>query len=244
MQVPGSEADVHVRPCSDVTAWRRCVDLQREIWHFDPAELIPVHVLSVASKTGGQVLGAFLGGGNQVGFALSFPAFRSKRQYLHSHMVAVLPEWQSRGVGRRLKLAQRDEALRRDIDLIEWTFDPLEARNAYFNIARLGVVIRCYIPDVYGLSTSPLHRNLPTDRLLAEWHLRSPRVQAAISSDVSRRTTDSIEIPLAATEHESPGAVQARIRSEFDRWFTRGYAVVGFSVRGDSGTYLLEPYED
>jgi predicted GNAT superfamily acetyltransferase len=175
---------------------------------------------------------------------LSFPAFRAGRQYLHSHMVAVLPEWQNRGVGRRLKFAQRDEALQRNLDLIEWTFDPLEARNAYFNVVRLGAVVLRYIPDLYGPSSSPLHRGLPTDRLLAEWHLKSPRVEAAVAGKPIQPNPGAVEISLAAVGQESSADVQARVRFEFTRWLGRGYAVTGFALHGETGAYLLEPYEN
>jgi predicted GNAT superfamily acetyltransferase len=244
MQVAHSDTAVHIRACADVASWQRCVDLQREVWHFDPAELVPVHVLTVACKTGGQVLGAFDDAGAQIGFALSFASFRDDRRYLHSHMVAVLAEWQNRGVGRRLKLAQRDDALQRGLDLIEWTFDPLEVRNAYFNIARLGVIVRRYIPDLYGPSSSPLHRGLATDRLLAEWRLDSPRVVAAVRGEVIHPSGKTAEIAVPAKNERVTAEVQAQIRSAFADWLARGYAVTGFAMHGDTGTYLLEPYEN
>jgi predicted GNAT superfamily acetyltransferase len=239
-----SNSQVEVRPCRDVESWRRCVELQREVWHFDPAELVPVHVLAAVAKSGGQVLGAFDNAGAQVGFALAFPAFRDDRRYLHSHMVAVLPEYQNHGVGRKLKLAQRDEALARGIDLIEWTFDPLEARNAHFNIALLGAIVRRYIPDLYGSSSSPLHRGLPTDRLLAEWRLNSPRVCGALRGDVSNHSGRQVEIDVPSTASEVTAEVQARVRDKFTSLLSRGYAVTGFVLTGHTGKYLLELYED
>lgn len=244
MPVAPSNAAIHIRPCADVASWQRCVELQREVWQFDPAELVPVHVLLVAAKTGGQVLGAFDDAGRQVGFALAFPAFREDRRYLHSHMVAVVSEWQNRGAGRQLKLAQREEALGRGIDLIEWTFDPLEVRNAHFNIARLGAIVRRYLPDLYGPSSSPLHRGLPTDRLVAEWWLRSPRVIAAVRGEVSARSTAHVEIVVPANPGAVTAEVQAGIRAEFTEWLGRGYGVTGFAKGSEAASYLLEPYEN
>ena len=244
MQVSHSNAAVSIRPCTDVASWRRCVELQHDVWHFDPAELVPVHVLAVAAKTGGQVIGAYAQNGNQIGFALSFPAFRGSSRYLHSHMVAVLPQYQNRGVGKRLKVAQRDDALKRGLDLIEWTFDPLELRNAYFNIAHLGVIVRRYIPDLYGPSSSPLHRGLPTDRLVAEWRLNSPRVLAALGGDAGSHAGRTAEIFVPDTSRGATAEVQARVRAEFTSWFSRGYAVTGFARSGLDGKYLLELYED
>ena len=244
MKPAGSKVAIEIRACADVGSWQRCVDLQREVWHFDPAELVPVHVLAVAAKTGGQVLGAFDSDGSQIGFALAFPAFRDDRRHLHSHMVAVLPDWQNRGVGRELKLAQRDDALRRDIDLIEWTFDPLEVRNAYFNIARLGAIVRRYVPDLYGPSSSPLHRGLPTDRLLAEWWLKTPRVVAAVRGDPPASEDVKARISVPAADERVTAEVQSRIRSEFTGCFSRGHAVTGFAMGEQTGEYLLGPYEN
>ena len=120
---------------------------------------------------------------NLIGYALAIPGLRDGRPYFHSHMLAVAPEYRNRGVGKMLKLAQREDALARGIELIEWTFDPLEIKNAFFNIEKLGAIVRRYTPDFYGASTSPLHGNLPTDRLHAEWWLRTARVHALIAGE-------------------------------------------------------------
>src|SRR5204863_4468964 len=124
--------------------------------------------------------GAFSGEA-MVGFAMSLPGYRDGQAYLHSHMLAVLPEYRNSGVGRNLKLAQREDALERGFERMEWTFDPLEIKNAHLNIARLGAIVRRYMPDFYGPSTSPLQGNLPTDRLVAEWWLRSELVGRVLS---------------------------------------------------------------
>jgi predicted GNAT superfamily acetyltransferase len=116
-----------------------------------------------------------------VGLALAFVATREGLAYLHSHMVAVLDEYQNREMGRMLKLAQRENALDRGINLIEWTFDPLQLKNAHFNIERLGAIVRRYLPNLYGRTSSPLHAGLPTDRLVAEWWVRSQRVEAVLA---------------------------------------------------------------
>src|SRR6201987_2077827 len=115
-----------------------------------------------------------------VGFTMALVGIHGKTPYLHSHMTGVLPEYRARKIGRALKLFQREEALSRDIRLIEWTFDPLEMRNAHFNLNRLGAIARRYEPNLYGITSSPLHRGLATDRLVAEWYLDSPRVLAAL----------------------------------------------------------------
>ena len=152
---------------------------------------------------------------------------------MHSHHTGVHHDYRDRGVGRKLKLFQRDEALSRDIRFVQWTFDPLELRNAHFNLNRLGAISRQYKPNLYGITSSPLHRGLATDRLLAEWHLDSKRVVAAISNLLTEPTPVEIgariELPeeleqWKQTDVVATRKVQDRIRGEFMNHFNRGYA--------------------
>jgi predicted GNAT superfamily acetyltransferase len=204
----------------------------------------------VAAHTGGEVLGAF-DGDRMVGYTLAVVGLRDRVPYLHSHMTGVVGEYRNRGVGRLLKLFQRTEALGRGIRLVQWTFDPLELRNAYFNLNRLGAICRKYHPNLYGVTTSPLHRGLATDRLLAEWHLDSARVVAAIE-DLAKDPADAparIELPpeLERWQREdSPqiAAMQARVREEFTRWFAKGYAAVALRTGPGNSAYLLTPWSD
>ena len=130
----------------------------------------------VAEKIGGQVIGAF-DDGKLVAFALSVPGSRGGHSYLHSQMLAVRSEYRNAGLGRQIKLFQREDALARGFELIEWTFDPLEIKNAYLNIERLGAIARRYSVNQYGITSSPLQGGLPSDRLVAEWWLKSKRVE-------------------------------------------------------------------
>src|SRR5580700_5290536 len=222
-----------VRKCEGIQEFQRCVELQKEIWGEEDIEVEPATLFVVASETGGQVLGAF-DGGRLVGYTLALVGFAGGKVFLHSHMTGVHRDYRDRGVGRRLKLFQREEALGRGIRLIVWTFDPLETRNAHFNLNRLGAIARKYLPNLYGLTTSPLHLGLPTDRLLAEWPLDSARVVAAVE-DLAKETEDApakIELPAELEQWKrndtpSVAAVQARIREEFVGWFARGYAAIG-----------------
>src|SRR5271168_211692 len=184
-----------VRKCSSIEEFHGCVALEKEIWGEEDLEVEPVTLFVVAAETGGQVLGAF-DGKRMVGFTLAVAGFREGTIFLHSHMTGVLAEYRDRGVGRALKLFQREDALGRGIRLIVWTFDPLEIRNAHFNLNRLGAIARKYLPNLYGLTTSPLHRGLPTDRLLAEWQLDSERVVAAVEDLVGGATASSASIEL------------------------------------------------
>ncbi len=239
-----------IRPLSGMDEMHACEQLQRDIWQCSEIEVVPSSIFLVAQKTGGEVLGAFHDS-RAVGFTLAFSALRSPRFYLHSHMAAVLPEYQNHGVGRRLKLAQREHALARGIDLIEWTFDPLELKNAHFNIARLGVIVRQYLPDLYGRQRSQLYASLPTDRFIAEWRLDSNRVQHTLQG-VRQQTAgkhERISVPayigeLSKSDTQAAAEIQSRLRREFLRLFQQSYAVTGFELTNGDGTYLLEAYED
>jgi len=240
-------ATIAIRPCTRLEEYDRCVELQRLVWGFADVELVPKDVIVVAGSTGGQVLGAF-NGAEMVGFLLSFPGYRDGRSYIHSHMLAVLPDYRDAGVGRRLKLEQRADALARGLELVEWTFDPLELKNAYFNIERLGAIVRRYIVNKYGRTSSPLHGGLPTDRLVAEWWLKTPRVEAVVKGGAVAHAPGArrIAVPasiaqLKSNDRTMAECVQSEVREQFQKLFDSGYAVTGFEATADAGTYLLEP---
>ena len=129
------DANFTIRPCHAIEEFEQMVELEAKVWGFSERDVVPSQMYILAAKIGGQVLGSFVGD-EMVGFVLAYPGIREGRPYLHSHMAAVLPEFRNSGIGRELKLAQREDALTRGIKLIEWTFDPLQTRNAYFNICR------------------------------------------------------------------------------------------------------------
>jgi predicted GNAT superfamily acetyltransferase len=238
---------IEIRSVSSLEQFERCVALQIEVWGYNDGDTIPRRVFIVAQRIGGQVLGAF-DGDTMIGFAMSLPGYRDGRSYLHSHMLAVLPEYRNSGIGRRLKLAQRDDASARGFDLMEWTFDPLEIRNAHLNIARLGAIVRRYQPDFYGPSTSPLQGGLPTDRLYAEWWLRSPRVASVLRGEVQPpQIIERVTVPQAIYQWKQDiqqrslaQALQITIREALQSAFHRGLAVVGYERDADgNGSYLL-----
>src|SRR6185503_8049825 len=172
---------ITVRALVTQQEFQHAVQLQKDIWGFDDVELLPVRLFIVATKVGGQAFGAF-DEERMIGFCLAIPGLKpGGGTYLHSHMLGVMPEYRDTGVGRMLKLKQREDALARSIDLIEWTFDPLEIKNAYFNMERLGAIVRRYVRNQYGTTTSRLHGGLPTDRCVAEWWIASPGVNAVVS---------------------------------------------------------------
>jgi predicted GNAT superfamily acetyltransferase len=238
--------EIDVRHCSDLAEYEECVRLEHAVW--GDAITVPSAIFVVAHHTGGQVVGAFHEG-KMVGFTLSLAAVRAGRPFLHSHMTAVLPDFRDRGVGRRLKLFQRQDALKRGIDLIEWTFDPLEIRNAHFNLIRLGAVARRIIPNCYGVTASPLHAGLPTDRLVAEWWLNSERVKSVLADDVRpiKGSLERVPIPanlveIRVSDRAAAAQVQSDTREQFQKWFARGYAVTGLESRDGGTDYLLEPF--
>ncbi len=239
----GSEAEsvaaLSPRPLTTRDEFAEAVRLQQEIWGFADTELLPVRLFVVATKIGGQVFGAF-DGGRMVGFCLAIPGLKpGGRHYLHSHMLGVLPEYRNLHVGRMLKLAQREEALARGIDLIEWTFDPLEIKNAYFNLERLGAVVRRYVLNQYGTTTSHLHGGLPTDRCVAEWRLRAPRVEAIVRGEPVLRPPIQarIDVPadIDAIRRDDPKRareIQRSISDRFVEYLGRGLAVIAFDRPG------------
>ena len=172
------KVSLHIRPITTIEGCRHVAALEREVWGYADAEdVIPPPVLIVSVKRGGILLGAFDDASAMKGFVYSLPALKAGRVTQWSHMLGVVPEARGTGLGLRLKLAQREHALKLDVDLIEWTYDPLQAPNAQLNFARLGVVASEYAENFYGDSSSPLHRGTPTDRLIAEWHLTRPHVE-------------------------------------------------------------------
>ncbi len=243
--------EVVMRSCVGFDELDECVRLQVETWGYDETDVIPRRLFTVAQRIGGQVIGAFEGQ-RLVGFAMSLPGVKERAgaapvPYLHSHMLAVTPQYRNVGIGRRLKLFQRDEALSRGFTLMEWTFDPLEIKNAFLNIHRLGAMVRSYTQNFYGVSSSRLQGGLPTDRLHAEWWMDSNRVRAILSGSPNAplEILETIVVPKAVSEWKATGVsraigVQAENRDRFLDAFSRGLSVVGFRVDDEgNGTYEL-----
>jgi len=243
---------IHIQSLTSLEHFELCVVLQLEVWGYSDGDVIPRRVFVVAQRIGGQVLGAF-DGETLVGFAMSLPGYREGKSYLHSHMLAVLPQYRNAGIGRRLKLAQRDDAIARGFDLMEWTFDPLEIRNSHLNINRLGAIVRRYQPDFYGPSSSPLQGGLPTDRLYAEWWLRSSRVDDLLRGEPqTEQILERIMVPSTiyqwkqnAEQRNLARTLQSNNRAALGSAFQRGLAVVGYErdTQGN-GTFLLGPWKD
>jgi predicted GNAT superfamily acetyltransferase len=245
--------NLSLRSCHSVGEFRQALQLQKDVWNWTDIELVPVRLFVVAEKVGGHVLGAF-NENEMVGFAYGLPGIRGNHSYLHSHMLGVREDFRNTGLGRALKFFQRDIALQQGFELIEWTFDPLEIKNAYLNIEKLGAIARRYTVNQYGITTSPLQGGLPTDRLIAEWWIRSKRMQSVLDNGKhpSISVTESIDVPYEIYEWKSSSetkakaaSVQARNREKFQAAFDRGLGVIGYE-RDDhgNGKFLLGQWDE
>ncbi|MGH9589205.1 MAG: GNAT family N-acetyltransferase [Terracidiphilus sp.] len=248
---------IEFRSCCGFDELQACVQLEIETWGYHESDIIPRKAFLVAQKIGGQVIGAFETGIAElprrlVGFALSLPGVKSPpgaepTPYLHSHMLAVREPYRNQGLGARLKREQRLEALSRGIRRMEWTFDPLEIKNAFLNVHKLGAVARHYLENFYGVSSSRLQGGLPTDRLLAEWCLDSPWVNATLGgAQPCHDVVERIVVPASIYEWKSSEqnrqrarAVQLENRGRFQGAFAQGLAVTGF-LRDAQGNGIFE----
>ena len=257
---------IEIRSCRGLEELEQCVQLQIETWGLEPDETTPRKTFLLAQKIGGQVVGAFdtelagsdLAGktGALVGFAMSLPGVKAgtnfsdgqPRAYLHSHMLAVREGYRNRGLGAQLKLEQRREALERGIRRMEWTFDPLEIKNAFLNIHKLGATVCQYRVNFYGVSSSRLQGGLPTDRLLAEWQLDSARVSAHLAGQVTgyQSIEERITVPAAIyqwkgsdRDRERALAVQLENRHKFQQALSRGLGVIDFE-RDEEGNGIFK----
>jgi predicted GNAT superfamily acetyltransferase len=274
-----------IRECRGFDELQACVDLQVEVWGYSDGDVIPRRVFLVAQKIGGQVIGAFETSGEQgtgnreqdapgdsegegdagsmIGFALSLPGVKTGAQsrtgkpesYLHSHMLAVREGYRNKSIGARLKMAQRDDALRRGFERMEWTFDPVEIKNSFLNIRKLGAVVRRYEENFYGPSSSRLQGGLQTDRLVAEWWIASARVEVAVMGnppEAPENAAERIIVPAeiyawkAEDSHRHLAQeVQAENRRRFQKAFAEGLAVVAFTRDADgNGTFHLDKWAE
>ncbi len=238
--------EIEIRALTQPAQFQEAVDLQKVIWGFDDVDLLPVRFFIVVTKIGGQAFGAY-DRDRMVAFCIAIPGIkRGSGTYLHSHMLGVLAEYRDYGIGRMLKLKQREEALLHGVELIEWTFDPLELKNAYFNIERLGCVVRRFVRNQYGISSSQLQGGLPTDRCTAEWWIGTHWVRSAIDRQDRDRPVvlARISIPndigrLKQEDSHAARAVQAAASAQFIENFAKGLAVIGFERSPHAGTYLF-----
>ncbi|MCG8470015.1 MAG: GNAT family N-acetyltransferase [Gemmatimonadetes bacterium] len=213
---------IALRQLETLDEFRECVSLQKTTWGDAFADVVPGSLLQVIRKTGGLVGGAF-DDDRMIGFVLSLLGTYEATTMHWSHMLAVSPDHRGQGLGRRLKLFQRDELLESGIDTVFWTFDPMVAANAHLNLNRLGASVVRYVPNMYGADTgSPLHAGGDTDRLIVRWDLNSQRaswaIEGAQTRPPSRRLDDSGVVTRASAtdEDDLPGGDEVLIEVPTD----------------------------
>lgn len=250
-----SDETIEIRECRRIEELKQCVSLQRETFALPEIEISPARHFIVTENAGGFTLGAFTADAELIGFVLSVPAFVGDERFFYSHMAAVKPEFQSHGIGARLKWAQRGESLRRGVKTVKWTFQPVQARNAFFNLEKLGVTIKNYKPNFYGTDYATVPEQtektgLDSDRLFAEWHLESEKVERLARNEVyaeENQVARTVEIPndwnkLVKTDARTAAAEQARIKREFQIAFAADLVCRGFERSETNPKYLL--YEE
>ncbi|MBI2677444.1 MAG: GNAT family N-acetyltransferase [Candidatus Koribacter versatilis] len=253
MTAESDTSNITIRKCTTTAEFQDCVALQKEVWNFSDVDLVPLRMFVVADKIGGQIIGSF-DGEELVGFALSIPGSRGGHPYLHSHMLAVRERYRNAGLGKQMKLLQREDGMARGFELIEWTFDPLEIKNSFLNLERLGAIAQRYNINQYGISSSPMQGGLPTDRLVAEWWLKSKRVTALLEGGERPKVIQEKTIRVPALvyewkanekEREKAKEVQLRNRDEFLRAFAEGLSVLGYERdQKGNGAFLLAHWDE
>jgi predicted GNAT superfamily acetyltransferase len=234
-----SGCDITIRPLTTLDELAACVDVQRSVWGWADVDLMPLRLFVLMQHVGGVVLGAYHDD-RLVGFVNCVPGLHDGRPFWHSHMMGVLPPYQNRGIGTALKLAQKRHALDRGITSIQWVFDPLEAKNAYLNIAKLGAVVRRYSINHYGASTSPLHAGLDSDRLVAEWRLDAPPIVVRPWDHRTVFVPDNVQ----AMRRLDPPAVkrlQLAVREQFLRNLSQRLIAAGCERHPHGSTYVFTP---
>ncbi len=255
-----SPVSIAIRSLTTDAEIRAVEELQRLAWRLPDVEIVPLHVLVTAARNGGLLLGAF-DGERLAGFVFGFLGLTAAGQLKHcSHMAGVHPDYRDRNLGYRLKLAQRAHVLAQGIDLITWTFDPLEARNGWLNFHKLGAVCRTYLRSVYGDMRDGLNAGLPSDRLQVDWWIGSQRVEQRLRGDAPPPSVLSAweTAPRAAGEDRAlitiPANFQAikaadlalamqwrlATRQQFESAFAQGMAVVDVGREADQCCYLLD----
>src|SRR5215204_1283164 len=244
--------EVTIREVEKLEEMQKCIELQRKVFASPDLEISPVRHLLVARYAGGFTLGAYMGE-RLVAFVLSLPMFlENLKPAFYSHMTAVAAEFQSLGIGAQLKWAQRTRAVAVGVDYIKWTYQPVLARNAFFNIERLGVTVNTYMPNFYGTGAEANESKIQvlevdSDRLFADWHLMSPKVSALSRGEKFEETAEAartVEIPpdwnrLVVRDTKKAILEQERIKHEFQAAFAEDLIVRGFERSETNPKYLL-----
>ena len=192
---------IEIRSLDGLDAYQACVELQCETWGEGFTDVIPPSILKVAQRVGGVALGAFAPGKQLVGFVFGLTGVENGRIVHWSDMLAVRPSARNLGLGRRLKEEQRKLVRELGGEVIYWTFDPLVARNAHINLNRLGARPNEYVVDMYGITDSPLHGGVPTDRIIVAWPTRDEEIAERLTeSERALSSIDCCQSPVVTSE--------------------------------------------
>lgn len=242
-----SGSEIVVRECTSVEEFQQCIDLERTVWNDADIGIMPIRLYMISKACNAPTFGAFEASGKLVGFVHTMIALMDKHVVYHSHLAAVLEQWRHRNIGYRMKLAQREHALRAGVPLIIWTFKPLQSRNAHFNINKLGAIIRRYAVNYYGDGLSTVFDSaVPSDRLFAEWWVSSRHVESVLADNrpkvEDKRNSVSIPDDIEKVNAESLEEHQrwhVRVREEFQDKLASGLIARGFERESGIGRYLF-----
>ncbi|HYB97354.1 MAG TPA: hypothetical protein VEC39_20445 [Vicinamibacterales bacterium] len=224
-------SDIEIRDLTAIGEFKTVVELEREIWGYtDSADMVGVPVFIFTVHRGASLIGAFAPGNRLVGFAYAVVGMKQGRPMMWSHMAGVLPEFRG-GLGYRLKLEQRDRALAQGYDLIEWTFDPMQAMNAHFNFAKLGGVVEEYAQNFYGESTSALHKGTPTDRVVLSWRIGAPHVVRRLQYGAGQRGDTQAAVPGTVRAQEVAAAPVVNTTAMEGEWRLNTHIDLGIAER-------------
>jgi predicted GNAT superfamily acetyltransferase len=246
------DADVTIRECVSVEDFQQCIELERAVWRDDDIGIMPIRLYMISKACNAPTIGAFDATGKLVGFVHTMLALMGRQVVYHSHLAAVIEGLRHKDIGYRLKLKQRESAIAAGVPLIIWTFDPLQSRNAHLNINKLGAIIRRYEENYYGEGLSSVFgTDVPSDRIFAEWWVRSPHVEATLAgSRPPVPNAESVVIPedinrACAQSVEAHIEWRLRVRADFRRETDKGLIARGFERDSASGTsrYLFGPDE-
>jgi len=226
-------SNIRIRDIDEVAEMRDVEELQKEVWGIPDLDVVPLTQLVAAKEAGGVLIGAY-DGESLVGFVYGFPSYEYGKLAHHSHMLAVKPAYRNFDLGRQLKLAQRDRVVAQGVELISWTFDPLQSLNAHFNFNKLGVIADRYLMDFYGEEPASFLHQTGTDRLWVSWFVARER-------PIAGEDQVAIEIPsdINALSLEAALEWRAKTRQAFIEALAAGYIVTSFSRDQSSGKYLL-----
>jgi predicted GNAT superfamily acetyltransferase len=247
------DEEIIIRECLSVEDFNQCIDLERAVWRDDDIDIMPIRLYMISKACNAPTIGAFDQSGRLVGFVHTSLALSGENVIYHSHMAAVVEDKRHKDIGYRIKLAQRDRALEAGIPLIIWTFDPLQSRNAHFNINKLGVIIRRYENNYYGEGVSTFFdSDVPSDRVIAEWWVSSSHVKSVLGGN-----RPVIDASACVTIPDDIAAVRARSLEDHKSWRLKaregfslalesGLVVRGFdrSLEKGEGRYLFGPDEE